>query len=233
MWEFGSSLLDIADVKPGERILDLGCGTGELTHELSLRGAKAIGIDADPQMIARAQAQFPEIEFMVGDARSFVIDGSPVDVVFSNAALHWVPEVERSVAAISRSLKPGARFVAELGGKNNIGRIVRYLDRTVGSDKNPWYFPSIAEYSGILEQYGLEVTYAQLYDRPTPLNEGEKGLRNWIVMFGESYLKGCSKDEKENILAGAEIELRPELYNGDQWVADYRRLRVVATKVKK
>lgn len=230
VYEFGSSLLDILDPKPGERILDLGCGTGELSHQISLCEATVIGIDADPQMIHRAQSQFSSCQFMVGDARSFLLD-QQVDAVFSNAALHWVPEAERAVGAIYRSLKPGGRLVAEFGGKHNVGKIATYLDRAVGSSKNPWYFPSIAEYSSILEKHGLEVTFAQLYYRPTPLNEGENGLRNWILMFGNSFLEGLDEEMIKTVLAGAESELRAELHNGDQWFADYRRIRIVASKV--
>lgn len=230
VYEYGSSLLQVLDPKAGERILDLGCGTGELVNEIHSLGASVIGIDADAQMIDRAQSQFPDCEFMVGDARSFVLD-EPVDAVFSNAALHWIPEAERSVMAISRALKPGARFVAELGGKGNVETIRRYLESVAGSSKNPWYFPSIAEYSTLLEKHGLEVTFAILHDRPTPFNEGEAGLRNWILMFGNSFLKGLSSEETEQVLVDGEDELRSKLYNGEQWVGDYRRLRIVASKL--
>jgi trans-aconitate 2-methyltransferase len=230
VYEYGSSLLEILDPKPGELILDLGCGTGELANEIYMLGASVIGIDADGQMIAQAKSQFPDCEFKVGDARSFVLE-EPVDAIFSNAALHWVPDVDRSVQAIATALKPGGRFVAELGGRGNVEKISRYLDDAVGPDKNPWYFPSISEYTSILERHGMEVTYANLYDRPTPLNEGEAGLRNWILMFANSYLDGLSADDIEQILYGAESELRDKLYNGEKWIADYRRLRIVSTKL--
>jgi trans-aconitate 2-methyltransferase len=222
--------VDILDPKPGERILDLGCGTGELSQSISERGATVIGIDADPKMIHRAQSQFSDCQFMVGDARSFELD-QRVDAVFSNAALHWVPEAERAVTAISRSLKPGGRLVAEFGGKHNICKIAAYMDRAVGPSKNPWYFPSIAEYSSILEKHDLEVTFAQLYYRPTPLSEGENGLRNWISMFGNSFLYGLDDETTETVLAGAESELHTDLHDGEQWFADYRRIRIVASKV--
>ena len=121
--------------------------------------------------------------------------------------------------------------MAEFGGRGNVGAIAKYLDEATNPKLNPWYFPSIADYSSLLEKYDLEVIFAQLYDRPTPLNEGEAGLRNWILMFGESYLEELSSVEKEQVLRGAEENLRPILYNGTQWVADYRRIRVVAKRV--
>ena len=223
-------MIDLLDPQHNERILDLGCGTGELAQAISEKGATVVGLDADPQMIAKVKHQFPAVNFQVADARSFHFP-EPFDAVFSNAALHWVPESERVVASIAKSLKPGGRFVAEFGGKGNVGAIAKYLDEATNPKLNPWYFPSIADYSSLLEKYDLEVIFAQLYDRPTPLNEGEAGLRNWILMFGESYLEELSSVEKEQVLRGAEENLRPILYNGTQWVADYRRIRVVAKRV--
>ena len=223
-------MIDLLDPQHNERILDLGCGTGELAQAISEKGATVVGLDADPQMIAKVKHQFPAVNFQVADARSFHFP-EPFDAVFSNAALHWVPESERVVASIAKALKPGGRFVAEFGGKGNVGAIAKYLDEATNPKLNPWYFPSIADYSSLLEKYDLEVIFAQLYDRPTPLNEGEAGLRNWILMFGESYLEELSSVEKEQVLRGAEENLRPILYNGTQWVADYRRIRVVAKRV--
>lgn len=248
MWKYGSSLVDVLDPQEGETILDLGCGTGELAHEIFKRGASnVIGIDADPQMIQQAVKQFAtadekKIDFRVADARSFTV-GEQVDAIFSNAALHWVPEADKCVACMAAALKPDTgRLVIELGGKGNIQEIVNYLDRattttTTSPDgekkkkKNPWYFPSIAEYTSLLEQHGIEVLNAQLFDRPTDLLEGENGLRNWILMFGGPYLEGLKDDEVESLLDEAQVELRPKLFNGEYWTADYRRLRIVGRKV--
>ena len=236
VFKFGSSLVDQLDPQVGERVLDLGCGTGELTHEIARRGARVVGIDADANMIETAAAATKtqdsgggHVDFGVADARSFGFD-QPFDAIFSNAALHWVPEAERAVRAMSNALKPGGRLVAEFGGKGNVDKIVTYLTEMIGPDKNPWYFPSIAEYSTILESNGLEVTYANLYDRPTPLNEGEDGLRNWILMFAGTFLEGLSETDKEELLVNAETSLREDLHNGEHWFADYRRLRIIATK---
>jgi trans-aconitate 2-methyltransferase len=231
--DFRSSLIEmLGSLKPGSEttVLDLGCGTGELTNELAAKGFKVMGIDADPQMIAQAQARFPDIKFSTGDARNFILD-EPVDIIFSNAVLHWVPEAERAAQSIASALKLGGRFIAEFGGKGNIGTITSYLDRVTGGKKNPWYYPSIAEYSALLEKHGLEVTFAQLCYHPTPLNDGEVGLRGWILSVGNSFLEGYSDEEKERIIAEAERELRPKLHNGEEWVEVCRPIRVVATKL--
>ena len=236
VYEYGAPLIDLLKPRPFERILDLGCGTGELTRELARRGAFAIGIDADASMIVNAQAATIDeerasktkltVEFHQADARSFSLP-EPVDAIFSNAALHWVTEADRCIARMAAALKSRGRLVVEFGGKN-IHEIESFLDRTCGKDKNPWYFPSIAEYATLLEKHGIEVVLAELYDRPTPLI-GDDGLLNWIRMFAGPYLEGV--DDRDALFKQAEKELKPKLYNGERWIADYRRIRIIAMKM--
>ena len=154
-----------------------------------------------------------------------------MDGIFSNAVLHWVQPPESAVRSIANALKPGGRFVAEFGGKGNVQRIVDAVE-TVRQQKNlsPWYFPSIGEYTPMLEAQGLEVTFAALIDRPTPLNDGFQGLANWLKMFGSSLFAGLSDDETDAVVRDVEARLRPQLYDGSQWLADYHRLRLVAIK---
>ena len=238
MYKYGASLVDLLDPQPGERVLDLGCGTGELTLEIARRGAIAIGIDADAAMIDRAvelaaaqeeQLQSLNVQFRRADARTFTVAEGLVDAIFSNAALHWVTEAERCVASMAAALRPdGGRLVVEFGGKNNVHEIASFLDRTCGNEKNPWYYPSIAEYASLLEKHGIEVVSAELYDRPTPLI-GDDGFRNWINMFAGPYMDGVR--DREELFRLAEEELRHKLYAGGRWVADYRRIRIVGRRL--
>ena len=144
-----------------------------------------------------------------------------------------------AVECMARALKPGGRFVVEFGGKGNVDHIVRACQDVfrkhynVVDCPNPWYFPSIAEYTTLLEQHGIEVTRADLYDRPTPLQDGNKGLSNWIRMFGGQFLEYLkSEDEIADFLArvSSQLETSP-LYDGTQWTADYRRIRLVGQKL--
>jgi trans-aconitate 2-methyltransferase len=231
VWKFGAQLLELLAVRPGERILDLGCGTGALTAQIADAGADVLGIDSSPEMIEQARHSFPGLDFEVADARSFKTE-EPFDAVFSNAVLHWVKPPEESVSRIRAALKPGGRFVAEFGGRGNTARIVAALMHQaslfgVTEYEVPWYYPGIAEYTGILEPHGFEVTFANLFDRLTPL-EGEAGLRNWFEMFGGSLLDRLSRENRVACLGALEAELRPSLYCDGTWLADYRRLRVVA-----
>jgi trans-aconitate methyltransferase len=162
-----------------------------------------MGMDADPAMVAQARKQFPEQTFFQGDIRNFVLD-EPVDVVFSNAALHWIPphEVEPAVASMAAALKPGGRFVAEFGGKDNVESIVRATLQVLNltESASPWYFPSIANFTSILERHGIEVTTALLFDRPVLLQDGEDGLSNWLRMFGNKFFEDLSQDEVARVL---------------------------------
>ena len=231
-------MVDILDPKPDERILDVGCGTGELSNTIAQRGASAIGFDADSAMVQRAKEQFPTVDFFQADATSFEMpDGQQVDAIFSNAALHWVKDAELAVQQMSLALKPGGRFVVELGGKGNVDRIVRstlnVMNRPMSD--NPWYFPSISEYSSLLEENNVEVTTALLFDRPTPLEEGPDGVKNWLRMFGQNLFQDKSQQEIETILDQVDTDLRQQensMWNGTQWTADYRRLRIIGRKLE-
>jgi trans-aconitate methyltransferase len=234
VWRQAASLVELLAPMPGERILDLGCGTGHLTAELVRRGATVIGIDHSLDMVAQARANYPSLTFQQADARDFAFD-APFDAVFSNAALHWVPEAERVIASVRRALKPGSRFVAEFGGKGNVLAIVTGLGRTFAElnlepPSTPWFFPALGQYARLLEQGGLETVYAVLFDRPTPL-EGATGLRHWVTMFGQEWLSQVPAELRGRFFDRLEELVAPALRKGDSWVSDYRRLRVVARRV--
>jgi trans-aconitate methyltransferase len=184
-------------------------------------------------MIAAARAKYPAVEFTLGDATNFDFD-QPFNAVFSNATLHWVKPPEDAVRCIAQALKPGGRFVAEFGGKDNVAHIAAalrdaYMMLTSTPLQHNWYFPSIGEYAPILEAHGLEVQAAWLFDRPTPLDD-EDGMRNWLTMFGNHILRGLSADVIDRVTALAERTLRTTNYTDGHWFADYRRIRVVAIK---
>jgi trans-aconitate methyltransferase len=92
---------------------------------------------------------------------------------------------------------------------------------------SPWFFPSVADYAALLQSGGLEVTFATLFDRPTPL-EGDEGMRHWVEMFGSHFLRRVPQDRREEFFLHVEDELRPVLFRDGSWFVDYRRLRVVA-----
>jgi trans-aconitate methyltransferase len=232
--EYGKSLVSLLDPQPGEYILDLGCGTGHLAKTIAESGARVVGIDSSPSMIEAACTAYPDLEFLVADARDFSFS-TPFDAIFSNAALHWIPEAEQVVQSIASALKMGGRFVAELGGKGNVASITEAVRQALWEllriEEDPgWYFPSIGEYTSLLEKYNLAVQTALLFDRPTPLSDGEKGLQNWLRMFYEHPFYHIPEDLKQRVLERTEEKLRDRMFKDGQWVADYRRLRIIAYK---
>jgi trans-aconitate 2-methyltransferase len=234
VWRHGASLVDLLAPQSGERILDLGCGTGHLTADIAKTGAMVVGLDHSTEMLAQARTAYPQIEFLQGDARDFVFD-RPFDGIFSNAMLHWVRPPDAVVRRVRDALKPGGRFVTEFGGKGNVETAMRALrsaaDRIAVQFVDPhWYFPGVGEYATLLETAGLEVRYAVLFDRPTPL-EGENGLGDWVKMFWRTALDSLPSERREEFLRAVEEEARTTLYREGRWFADYRRLRIVAVRV--
>lgn len=233
---FGEDMLSLLAPQAGERILDLGCGTGHLTQEIAAKGALVIGIDSALSMIEQARKNYPDLDFRVANGENFRLD-APVDAVFSNAALHWMTNAEAVVESMRRALKSGGRLVAEMGGRGNIDLLygglldaLKSLDLPLPA-QSPWYFPSLGEYTSLLERVGFRIIYAAHFDRPTPL-EGEDGLRNWCMMFAGHVLQPLSEDARRRVIAAAEQRLRPLLFHDGVWTADYVRLRIIALRTK-
>ena len=166
--------------QPGMRILDLGCGTGELLAELLEAGTDAVGLDADPAMVERAQRRVGADRVRRLDAQSFgLVDafGLPFDAVFSNAALHWMHRPADVIASVREVLRPGGRFVAEMGAGRNMATIVAALRQAraangwTGDVATPWYFPTPAEYASLLEGGGLELRRLAYFPRRTLLSD--------------------------------------------------------------
>ena len=236
VWKSAADLVELLAPKAGERVLDLGCGTGRLTAEIAGRGCEVEGIDSAVEMIDEARRRYPTLTFRVADALS--MEYTPAfDAVFSNAALHWIRPPERVARRVWEALRPGGRFVAELGAKGNVKAIVQAITLAVTafsperpSFEHPWYFPSMGEYATLLEQQGFLVTYATVFDRPTPLEAGRQGLRNWMAMFAGGLLKGLSDKDRSSAMGVVEERLAPTHYRDGAWVVDYRRIRVAAVK---
>jgi trans-aconitate methyltransferase len=235
VYKMAEGLLELLAAQPGEKILDIGCGTGHLTGKIASAGALVTGVDRSPDMIRQAREAYPALQFEVANAIKIPLQG-PFDAIFSNATLHWIKEPEMVIAEVSRLLRPGGRFVAEFGGHGNVALVGDALHQAwaishlPGSLPNPWYYPRLGEYASLLEKHGLEVTYGLLFERPTPLEEGENGLRNWLTMFGGAIFTTLTEHERDQMIAETVRQARPGLFHDGRWVLDYRRLRVVAKK---
>ena len=247
--DHAGDLVALLDPQPGERILDLGCGTGLLAAAIAERGATVVGLDSDAAMIEAARAQFPaathpSLEFTVGDGEALgdAPPAGPFDAVFSNAALHWMTRPQAVLRGLHTLLRPGGRLVAELGGRGNVAIVEGALRDALEAEgvprerqPEPWYFPGLAEYAALLEQHGLEPRVMTLFDRPTTLEDGAAGMAGWLRMFGHPWLAELPPDLADAVIARIEAAVRPRLWredggDGGRWVVDYRRLRVVAVR---
>jgi trans-aconitate methyltransferase len=227
----GEPLLELLKPAPGERILDLGCGDGALTAKLAGLGVAVIGVDASAEQIAAARARGLDARVMNGEALAFAAE---FDAVLSNAALHWMCRPDAVIDGVWRALKPGGRFVAEMGGDGTVARImaalVAALDRRGldGAGAVPWYFPSVADYRSRLESRGFRVGSIELFARPTPL-PGD--ITGWLETFAESFTGRLEPAARAGFLAEVAASLAPALRDAEgRWTADYVRLRFRAEK---
>jgi len=227
---FGAPVVELLDPQPGERILDLGCGDGVLTAKIAAAGADIVAVDAAPDMVAAAKAKGLDARVVPGQQLAFERE---FDAVFSNAALHWMHPSETVIAGVARALKPGGRFVAEMGGHNNTAAIQTAFRAVLGKrgiealDLSPWYFPSAAAYGAKLEAAGFRVEEIAIIPRPTPL---EAGFTAWLDTFADDFFAPLAPADrpvaKQEITDLLEPILRDET---GLWIADYVRLRFKAT----
>jgi trans-aconitate methyltransferase len=227
--DLGRPLIGMLGTKPGETILDLGCGDGVLTAEVQRLGATVIGVDGAPAMVDAACKLGIDARLMDGQ----ILDlPERFDAVFSNAALHWMPNAAAVVQGVHRHLKPSGRFVGEMGGHGNVAAVVTailaVLDRH-GIDGNslyPWFFPTAEEYAALLESHGFVVTHIRLIPRPTPLPTGIEG---WLATFAGPFLSAVDPDKRGRIVLEIRDLLKRSLCDGQgRWTADYVRLRFAA-----
>lgn len=229
--EYGKGLLEFIPKNDGQTILDLGCGTGTLTVQLSDLCNKVIGVDSSQNMIDRAKKQFGNIEFMVCDALALRFE-KEFDVVFSNAVFHWINDHDLLLKNIHRVLKSQGILVCEFGANGNIATIENAFTnacKSIGYHyQSKFNFPTTENFGALLKKNGFVIDRIYDYDRPTPLKEDENGLFYWIKLFFASDLAVMPEDMKVTVIKKVEELTRETLWNGNEWIADYRRLRAIA-----
>lgn len=233
--EYGNELLNFIPEDEEQTILDLGCGTGDLTNAINYRfKTQSIkGIDSSLEMIEKARSKYGNMEFEVCDAMQMPYKNE-YDVIISNAVLHWIKLQNMLHRYIYQALKENGLFICEFGGSKNIYKIKNAfrlaLKKYDDTYENPFYFPSVKDHTKVVLTAGFTIENIYDFDRPTPLPNGEYGLRQWVCQFFSDKLRNYRVQDQEKILQHMEKILREELFDGYNWIADYRRIRVIARK---
>ena len=223
--DLGEAALDLLDPKMGERILDVGCGDGALTHKIVERGADVVGVDNSPELVAAARAIGLDVFEM--DAADMTFDAE-FDAAFSNAALHWMFDKDRVAHATFRALKPGGRYAGEMGGEGNLAKLRQTLDAELVARGYPpplessnWY-PSVEDFAAVYEAAGFTEVDARLIERPTPM---PNGIGQWVTTFRRGWLDRAGVPEDERAEIGEAVAETVGTNN-----ADYVRLRFIMRK---
>ena len=231
--ELAGGVVEWLAARPGERILDLGCGDGQLTARLASAGVEMLGVDASAAMVAAARAA--GIGADEASAERLPYADASFDAVFSNAVLHWVRDQDAMMVEVHRVLKSGGRFVAEMGGHGNVAAIHVALRAVLerhgfaGAEDGVNYYPTPEAYTRRLQGHGFRVERMALIPRPTPLENS--GMAGWLRTFRRGVLDTLPEALRATVIEECCALLASALRDEDgKWVADYVRLRFVAAR---
>ena len=186
----GQKLISELDLQGTERILDLGCGHGALTAELAelVPDGSVLGIDASASMIetARKDQTAANLRFELRDINAIDFEAE-FDVVFSNAALHWVKNHRKLLANLHRSLKDRGTARFQFAGDGNCSNLIAVLQEAISEEDYtgyfekfewPWFMPAVEEYRKLLDElaFSKKKVWSQNADRYFE----STAMTNWI-----------------------------------------------------
>ncbi|BEI82382.1 hypothetical protein CcaverHIS002_0302500 [Cutaneotrichosporon cavernicola] len=221
-----SPILNMLNPQPGEAIVDLGAGTGQLTEKIKLAvgvSGRVVGIDSSEDMLKHAAINSGKLDvaYFKGDIQDHTtLDPSlegKFDAVFSSATFHWCKRDPGGVVETMKwLLKPGGRAVFEFGGFGNVtgvrGALHEVVRRHGGNpiESDPWYFPTAEQYSKLLIKHGLQPVQVDLVPRPTALSTDMVG---WLKTFARnSFMMAFNQTEADKMMDEVSEMTRPDAF---------------------
>ena len=214
---WANELLARLNLRGHERILDIGCGDGRITAQVArvVTAGRIVGLDSSPEMIEFARgshpgASHPNLEFVCQDASEMRLDG-PFDVVFSNAALHWIADHAALYRAVARLMPPGARLITSCGGRGNAAEFVAVVEELTRNERwtqefgdfpLPWSFHGADESERWLIAAGLRPIRVALVAKDMTHTDRE-GLAAWVRTTWLPYTQRLPEDRREAFIADA------------------------------
>jgi trans-aconitate 2-methyltransferase len=232
--QWGAAILDRLPLDGGERVLDLGCGTGRVTAQLLERlgpDGHVVGIDGSARMVAEAARRLgddPRASFVQQDLLALDVPPPPADAAVSSATFHWIKDHDTLFARVRGALRDGARFVAQCGGRGNIATVVRAVDEVTAREPyasafdgwpSPWNYAGPEETTERLQRAGFGVERVRLSDSPQRVEDLRGYLRAVSLGAHVAHLPEALRDRFVDDVATA-MEPDP--------VHDYVRLNIVA-----
>jgi trans-aconitate 2-methyltransferase len=229
--EWAERVLARLPLRGDETVLDAGCGSGRVTQMLleRLPGGRVVAVDSAPSMVehARAALDAARVTVLLSDLTELRLD-EPVDAAFSNAVFHWIMDHEALFAALRTALRPGARLVAQCGGRGNVARFHEaawsvaaeepYAEHFAGWT-GAWNFAGAEETAERLERAGFSAVETWL--EPYPLTPPDP------TGFLRSVCLGPHLERLPDELRAAFVDAVRERC-GDE--LDYVRLNITATR---
>ncbi len=207
---WGRELIAKLGLQGREHILDIGCGDGKVTAEIAARvpDGRVVGIDSSSDMIDLARATFPadnspNLSFFQMDARELTFSNE-FDVIFSNAALHWIDNHLKVLSGIYEGLKTPGKIMLQMGGRGNVAGMMAVMRSVTGKAQwkeyfngfsSPFNFYGPAEYSGWLREAHFEPVRLELIPRDMT-QRGHEGFLGWIRTVWHPFIH-CVPESKQ------------------------------------
>ncbi len=212
--KWAMELLVKLKLKGHENVLDLGCGDGKITAEIAgiIKDGLVVGVDNSKAMINLAQEKYPvkkykNLVFRVMDVKRLIFD-EKFDVVFSNAALHWVDDHGKVLEGINRSLKPGGRFLIQTGGTGNAAAAFETLKEMAALDEwqqylkdaeSPYNFLSDKDYERLMPEKGFKPLRIELLKKDM-VHNGIEGLKGFIRTTWLPFTSRIPEEKREQFI---------------------------------